>query len=168
MYLKLKRTPSQIKAIHQRNVDQGRFLLCPVKRWLVTGVAKEGEIRMWRNDNGRMSPRVKIKGKFIHWARWAWQQHNGRIPKGKIIVFKDDNPYNISVDNLEAITRADNSRRNGKKSSQGLSDNYVAYTLSYKDPVMRKLVKGNPDLLELKRQQLLLQRTIKKHTDGKK
>lgn len=166
-YMSLKRTPEQLKAIHQRNVDQGRFLLCPVKRWLVTGVAKEGEIRMWRSDNGRMTPRIKVKGKFIHWARWAWKSTHGRIPKGKVVVFKDDNPYNISIDNLETITRADNSRRNSIKSSQGLSDNYVAYTLSYKDPEMRALVKNNPGLLELKRQQLLLNRTIKKHSDGK-
>ncbi len=59
-YLKLKRTSRQLKAIHQRNVDQGRFLLCPVKRWLVSGVAKEGEIRMWRSANGRLTPMIKF------------------------------------------------------------------------------------------------------------
>lgn len=163
-YLALKRSEKQIKAIHQRNVDNGRFLMCPVKRWLVTGVAKEGEIRMWRSNSGRIVPMIKINGKFVHWGRWAWEKQYGKVAKGKNVVFKDGNPYNISIENLEDITDAELSRRNSKKSSQGLSDNYVAYTLSYKDPEMRKLIKQRPDLIELKRQQLKLKRSINEHS----
>ena len=38
--------------------------------------------------------------------------HHGEIPKGLIIVFKDNNPMNCTIENLEAITRIENMRRN--------------------------------------------------------
>lgn len=159
-YLKLNRTKKQIKAIHQRNVDRGAFLLCPVKRWLTTGVAKEGEIRMWREQSGRYTPRIKINGKFVHWNRWKWEKHYGPIPKGMNVVFKDNNPQNRTLRNLILITDAEVSRRNSKISSQGLSDNYIAGILSHNNKELRAEIKNNKPLIELKRKQLLLNRTI--------
>lgn len=167
-YLGLKRTKKQLQAIQQRNVDNGRFLLCPVKRWLVTGVAKEGEIRMWRSSSGRITPMIKINGRFIHWPRWAWKQNFGRIKKDMIITFRDNDQFNISVDNLEMITRAEMSRRNSKISSQDLSDPYVAYTLAYRNPELKKELLKHPKLLNVKRQQLLLNRIIHERTDHSK
>lgn len=79
-YLGLKRTKTQIKNIHQRNVDAGRFLLCAVKRWDKCGRAKEGEVRFWRENSGRFIPRIKIDGRFIFWSRYTWEKHKGPIP----------------------------------------------------------------------------------------
>lgn len=166
-YLHLHRTKKEIEAIKQRNVDNGRFLLCPVKRWLVTGVAKEGEIRMWRETGGRLVPRVKVNGKFIHWARWAYKKHHRIIPRGKNIVFKDNNPWNRTIKNLIALTDAELAKRNSTISSKGLSDRYVASMLASsgkagkRDKNIIENILQFPSLITAKRTQLQLQRTIR-------
>lgn len=160
-YLKLKRTQEEIKAIHQRNVDEGRFLQCAIKRWATTGQAPEGEIRYWRENGGRFTPRIKIDGRFIHYGRYRYEQLHGEIPEGMNVCFIDNDPGNLADSNLGLLSDADLSRRNSKRSSQGLSDNYVAGMLTHGDPELRKMIKENhPELIELKRTQLLLNRQI--------
>lgn len=41
-----------------------------------------------------------------------WEQHNGLVPAGCIVVFKDRNAENVTIENLDCITRAENMRRN--------------------------------------------------------
>ena len=41
-----------------------------------------------------------------------WIEHHGEIPKGFIVVFKDNNKKNVQIDNLELISRAENIQRN--------------------------------------------------------
>jgi len=41
-----------------------------------------------------------------------WEQHHGKVPRNKFIVFKDRDKTNIKIENLEAITRRENMRRN--------------------------------------------------------
>lgn len=41
-----------------------------------------------------------------------WQEHNGPVPPGHIVIFRDKNKRNITIDNLELITRAEHCRRN--------------------------------------------------------
>src|SRR5690606_9262996 len=40
------------------------------------------------------------------------ESHNGPLPDGHIVIFRDGNRANFEPDNLQAITRADNMRRN--------------------------------------------------------
>jgi hypothetical protein len=47
---------------------------------------------------------------FLHWL--LWRQHNGEIPKGMFVVFKDRNRLNVCIENLELIDRSENMRRN--------------------------------------------------------
>lgn len=42
----------------------------------------------------------------------VWEEANGPVPAGHILVFKDKNKDNLALDNLELITRAENARRN--------------------------------------------------------
>ncbi len=46
--------------------------------------------------------------------RLVWIEHNGEIPAGHVVVFKDTLPKheNISIDRLELISRAELARRN--------------------------------------------------------
>lgn len=44
--------------------------------------------------------------KFVHVI--VWEQHNGTLPKGHIVRFRDLDITNISPDNLVAITRGEN------------------------------------------------------------
>lgn len=41
-----------------------------------------------------------------------WQEVNGEIPAGHLVVFRDRNTQHIEIDNLELVTRAENMRRN--------------------------------------------------------
>jgi hypothetical protein len=150
-YLVLKRTDREKQVIKQRNVDQGRFCMCAVKRWLATGVAGEGEIRMWREQRGRYAPRIKINGRFVHWNRWAWEQKHGTVQSGMNVVFKDNNPDNRTIENLEVISNSELARRNAAIAATRLSDNYIAGVMSHNDKELRSELIKDVDLLDFKR-----------------
>lgn len=52
------------------------------------------------------------KGKWELYHRYLWQQHYGAIPAGHIVVFKDGNSLNCTLENLEMITLQENMQRN--------------------------------------------------------
>jgi hypothetical protein len=154
MYLGLKRTKKQLEAIKERNKAFGSFRVGSKHTWQTRGAAERGTVRMW---DGR--PYVKTEEGFKPYLRELWEQHYGPIPEGmNIRVVNTSLPYAIT--NLEMITDAENARRNAQKSSKGLSDNYVAGVLSHGEPELRKLLKEDKQIIKLKRQQLLLNRTI--------
>jgi len=159
-YLQLKRTRREIKRIQARNTASGRFSQCPVRAWDKRGRAPEGQIRYWKRRDGTEYPVVKVNGGFISWARWIWQSLVGPIPKAHNVVFKDGNPHNLKLDNLLLLSNAQLSQRNSDKSSKGLSNNYIAGILSHKNVDLRNLLKQAPGLLEVKRYQLILNRSI--------
>lgn len=43
--------------------------------------------------------------------RYTWEQHNGPIPPEHLVIFKDGNRKNCSIENLELISRAELARR---------------------------------------------------------
>jgi hypothetical protein len=61
--------------------------------------------------DGYVEVRIRA-GKYVLKHRLIWEQVNGPIPAGMLLVFKDKNPQHIAIDNLELITMADNMRRN--------------------------------------------------------
>ena len=52
------------------------------------------------------------KGKYVLKHRWLWEQENGPIPEGHALSFIDGDKTNISIENLELISRAENMLRN--------------------------------------------------------
>ena len=52
------------------------------------------------------------KGKYVSKSRYIWEQVNGPIPKGMVLVFKDKNKLNVHIENLELITNEENMIRN--------------------------------------------------------
>lgn len=74
----------------------------------------------------RVSERVfKLKHRMI------WEEANGPIPPGMIVIFKDKNKKNFDINNLELITRAEGVNRN----------RYTQYP-----PELRNLIKLNNKL----------------------
>jgi hypothetical protein len=75
--------------------------------WVPIGTEQLREGYLWRKvtDNGG-----RHDWRQVHVM--LWEQHNGPIAKGLILVFRDRNKQNIQIDNLELITRAENCRRN--------------------------------------------------------
>ncbi|MNR41009.1 hypothetical protein D3C85_1593470 [compost metagenome] len=41
-----------------------------------------------------------------------WEEANGEIPTGHIVVFRDRNSQHLVLENLELVSRAENMRRN--------------------------------------------------------
>lgn len=54
-------------------------------------------------------PRKK-KWRAVHVL--LWEEHNGPLPDGHIVVFADRNQKNVTIENLVAISRAENMQRN--------------------------------------------------------
>ena len=63
------------------------------------------------NVDGYIEVRVSER-KFVQKHRIIWEQHNGKIPAGTNIQFKDGNRQNCAIENLYAITRSDQIREN--------------------------------------------------------
>lgn len=164
-YLKLKRTAEQLHQIKERAKKKGVYREGLKKTWDKRGISPDGTIRYWKTSNtGRTFPAIKVNGRYQNWTHYTWELHYGKMPAGMNAVFKDGNQYNLSLDNLELISDAELSKRNSHISSKDLSDNYVAGILSHRDPVMRELIKNNPQIIDLKRKSLILNRTINEQT----
>lgn len=74
-------------------------------------------------SNGEISLRCDKSGKRYQYIRiekknWKllhvhiWKQHNGKIPNGYCVVFKDKNSLNCQIENLECISRIELMSRN--------------------------------------------------------
>lgn len=44
--------------------------------------------------------------------RIVWEEHNGKIPAGYSVIFKDRNPLNCSIENLQIVNRSELGRKN--------------------------------------------------------
>lgn len=77
-------------------------------------------------------------------SRHLWEQTHGPIPRGYVVVFKDGDRSNCSIDNLELISRGDLARRNAMWN------------------------RFPPELIELIQLNSLLKRKLRKTNDGKK
>ena len=51
-----------------------------------------------------MEVRVKV-GKYALKHRVVWEQNNGPVPDGMVVVFKDGNKLNTAIENLELVSR---------------------------------------------------------------
>lgn len=129
--LGLQRTPEQ-----QARIGNGRFGAGQVpwnagmKGWQAGGKSVETQFKpgekpsnTWRpvgaertSKDGILYRKVADTGhKPTDWRAVhviAWEARNGPLPARHIVIFKDGNRANFEPDNLQAITRADNMRRN--------------------------------------------------------
>lgn len=72
--------------------------------------AQDGEVR-WRHNPGYYFIRISENNwEFYH--RWLWKEAHGKIKKGYNVIFKDGNPENCILENLECISNAELAVRN--------------------------------------------------------
>lgn len=69
-------------------------------------IDKHGYIQLKVSDEGKYSDRWKLKHKLM------WEVANGPIPKSQCLIFLDGDKQNISLENLQLITRAQLVRMN--------------------------------------------------------
>lgn len=109
---------------------------------------------------------IRIKaGKYIYKHRLVYENAFGKIPKGMLIVFKDGNKQNITLENLELITLKENAIRNSPYTGKGtFTDKLVINSLAggnRKDKSLMGVIDNCTPLIELKRTELQLLKTIK-------
>lgn len=120
----------------------------------------DGCITVRKDSKGNHYQYIRIsKGKWQEYHRYLWEQHNGAIPKGMIICFKDGDQMNVVLENLEMITQAENARRNKNIFSDKCLTNFIAGYNAPED-LKNEIIK-NKDLLKLKKHQLILRRKLK-------
>lgn len=60
------------------------------------------------NKDGYVEIKIEEPNKWMLKHRLMWQQANGKIPKGHIVIFRDNNKTNVVLENLMLISRKDN------------------------------------------------------------
>lgn len=129
--LGLKRTPEQQARIGNGCFKPGHVTWNKGKKgWQAGGRSVDTQLKLgqrpsntWRpvgaertTKDGLLQRKVADTGdKKSDWRMvhvLIWESENGDLPDGYIVIFKDGNRENLSPDNLEAVTRAENMRRN--------------------------------------------------------
>lgn len=119
-----------------------------------------------------------IKYKEHAWMslrQWTWMKHNGEVPPGHIIVYKNKR-HDFSIDNLLCISRAENVRRNynGKRvkahysSGLAFTPEYCATRVSIYNKELKQELLQNPELLEIIQNNMKLKRQIKCKKESQK
>ncbi|MFQ5633537.1 MAG: HNH endonuclease signature motif containing protein [bacterium] len=109
-------------------------------------------------------------GKWERYHRYIWAQHHGTAPETHIVGFKNGDTLDCRIENLYCMSKAENALRNAnhkkamismKECWQNPSDKQIAALMSFGNKKLRKKLLAQPELLEIKRLQLKLKRSIK-------
>lgn len=65
---------------------------------------------LWRKVTAD-NPVARFNWRTVHTL--LWEEHNGPIPEGHVLAFRNGDRLDIRLDNLELITRTELARRNG-------------------------------------------------------
>lgn len=101
-------------------------------------------------------------GEWVLYHQHIWVQQFGEVPDKHVIRFKDGDPMNCNIENLECVTMAENLRLNS------LQDTAIASRLASKgryglDPELRsEILNNHSELIEVRRAEMLLKHEIKK------
>lgn len=125
---------------------------------------KNGVVSIRHETSGRPYKYIRLSiGKWYPLHHYKWEKKHGKISKGMCLWFKDNNPLNCTLKNLELITKAENIKRNC--GHRNLPDKYIAHLIAGKrDKHLKEEIFKNSELLEMKRFVLKLNRTLKQLT----
>lgn len=72
-----------------------------------------GAIVSRKDSSGKSYKFIRVKaGGWELYHRYLWEQKNGKIPEKHLVVFKDGNTENVTIENLELISMIANMYRN--------------------------------------------------------
>lgn len=77
------------------------------------GNVSKNKKKVWServNVDGYVEIKIADPDKWMLKHRWIWEQHNGKIPKGYNIQFKNGNTQDVRIENLYMISQADQLR----------------------------------------------------------
>jgi hypothetical protein len=105
---------------------------------------------------GRMYYHIRESlGKWIPLHIHIYKLHHKKVPKNKIIVFKDNNTSNLNPENLMAITRQQHIDRLRN------TDDFIASRLAVRNEELKKELLNHPEIIELARINNKLKKIIK-------
>jgi hypothetical protein len=123
----------------------------------------------WNHQERDAQPHWYIrlaKGVWQELQIFEWERVNGPVPEKHVLSCIDGDTLNIDPSNWKPMPMADNMRRNS--ASLNLTDSYVAFTLAGRTKThLIEEFKKRPELIEAKRDLLVLQRAVKKVYNGK-
>lgn len=93
------------------------------------------------NVDGYIEIKVKDPGTWKLKHRVIWEQHNGKIKNGMIVIFRDNNPLNCAIDNLMLISKGENIKmnNNGAGAFKGIEKDVLLNSIRLKDVIKSKL-----------------------------
>lgn len=158
--LGLKRTKKQSKAIMNRATSATRF--------------KPGNLPQTTKYDGAISERTDSSGITykhirISKANWQmlhvynWEKKHGSVQKGMILRCLDGDQLNCDPDNWELVDRAEHLEKNSGRKT--LEDRYIISKIAHRQPELKEQIANFPELIEMKRQQIKLRRTIDECND---
>jgi hypothetical protein len=170
-----------MKGVHAPGSEKGWF----PKRHLPANTLHDGAITIrvdHKDRKGRKQKWIRLKkAKWQELQRYNWEKKYGKIPKGMVLRCKSEDTLNCDPANWTMITKSENRElnKNYEKSSETRKRTYykpmkdldedkrIAFYLYPRDRKKQKAVLKNKRLLEIKRLELKLKRTIKNATDSK-
>jgi hypothetical protein len=157
---------------HERMSPKSEFK----KGFLPANTLHDGAITI-RTDSKTQRQYKYIRTAKAKWellSRVTWVKHHGAIPKNMIVTFKDGDTLNCDISNLTLITMRENALRNVNRAKAKLSladswadgsryknDVWISKLLARDDKELQQQLVTNKELIETKRQQLLLRRQLK-------
>ena len=95
------------------------------------------------NVDGYIEIKIADPSKWELKHRVIWEEHNGEIPQGKLVIFRDNNPLNCNIDNLLLISKGENMKMNsiGACAYKGLEKEVLVNTIRLKNAIKNRLSK---------------------------
>ena len=92
------------------------------------------------NVDGYIEIKVKDPRTWKLKHRVIWEKNNGKIPKGMMVIFKDNNPLNCSVDNLMLVSKDENLKMNriGANEYTGIEKEILLNSIKLKNAIKSK------------------------------
>ena len=96
------------------------------------------------NVDGYIEIKVADPSKWKLKHRFVWEESNGKIPAGMNLIFKDNNPLNVKLDNLMLVTRAENMVINhaGANMYKGIEKEVAINAIRLKKLIKEKILKN--------------------------
>lgn len=162
-YYGLTRSPEESLSIQERCRCKTTF----VKGHLPKNTKSDFEITIRTSHCGLNYKWIRLS--VANWAMlhvYNWEQVNGPVPVGKILRSISVDSLDCSPENWKLVDRAEHLDQNNGRST--LEDNYIANILAGRNKQMKPIFIRMPELLELKRNELKLRRTINELTETSK
>lgn len=152
--MNIKRTSNEAKLICARTCSNTYYS----KGSLPYNTKSDGEISI-RVYNGKRQKHVRVSVAYwIPLQNFNWEQVNGPVPEGKFLRCLSEDALDCRPDNWELVNRIDHLEKNLGRDT--LDDKYITNLLSLRSKDLRPAIAEMPELIELKRNQIKMRRTI--------